>query len=314
MGRFGAGLLALALALALLAPAAAVAQGCCTPGTSPLGGLTGAALEPWRIETGLASEGYELRQAYRGSAPATDPAGRHSRVGRVLGWARIGLPGAGVLIVEMPLEYRMREQPQPLGAPGEMFRLANTAPGDLSTSLMVRVFPRSRPKPWGLDAGLGMKWGTASVEHEQGGLRLPVELQTGTGSNDPLALLTAHHVWPVASATFAALSRFPREGRNGYRYGTETHAVVVGGWSPRPWWAMGGEFRLRAAAADRFLIYGRPNTGGWRLMAGPRAQATWRGAGLGIEGALLWPVHQHLNGLQIGVDHAAILAVRWLAS
>ena len=303
-----------ALAFTLLQPAAARGQGCCTPGTSPLGGLTGPALEPWTLECGLVSGWYELRQAYRGSEREADPALRHSRVDRVLGWVRLGLPGAAVLIVELPYEYRMREQPQPLGNPGEMFRLANTDLGDLSTSLMVRVLPRSRLKPWGVNAGLGMKWGTASVEREQDGLRLPVELQTGTGSHDPLVLGTAHRLWSAGSVTLAALTRFPREGRNGYRYGNETHAVVVGDWSPRFSWSIGGELRVRAAAADRYLGIGRPNTGGWRLMAGPRASASWRSAGLGLEGALLWPAQQDLNGLQIGVDREAILGVRWAPS
>jgi hypothetical protein len=162
---------------------------------------------------------------------------------------------------------------------------------------------------------MGMKWGTASVERTQFGLRLPVELQSGTGSNDPLALASGHRLWPAAGATLAALARFPREGRNGYRYGVETHAVAAGEWTPGGWWALGGEVRLRAAAADHFQGLGQlPNTGGWRLMAGPRARVEWRGAGLGLEGAFLWPAYQHLNGLQIGVDHQALLGARWQPS
>lgn len=301
-----------AFLLAALSAQRADAQGCCTPGTSPLGGLTGSALAPWAVETGLASEWYELRQAYRDADPVDDPARRHSTVARVLGWVRLGLPASSVLIVELPFEYRMREQPQPFGAPGEMFRLANTAPGDLSTSVVVALLPRGRPKPWGVSAGLGMKWGTGSIAHEQYGLRLPVELQTGTGSHDPLVLLSAHRMWATASGTVAAITRFPREGRNGYRYGNETHAAVVGDWSPRPWWAVGGELRLRIANADRFLDIERPSTGGGRLMAGPRARAQWPGVGLAVEGAFLWPLRQDLNGLQIGVDQAAILSVRWM--
>jgi len=302
------------LALTLLVPARLWGQGCCTPGTSPMGGLTGSALSPWRVEIGLDSEGYDLRQAFDGDAPAADPAGRHSQVGRVLVWARVGLPGEVVLVVDLPYEHRMREQPQPLGAPGEMFRLSNTALGDLSTSVIVRLAPRGRPKPWGVDAGAGMKWGTGSVERREYGLTLPVELQTGTGSNDPLAMASGYHVWPSASVTLATLARFPREGRNGYQYGTEAHAVALGDWAPRPWWALGGELRLRAAAADQYVGLPRPNTGGWRLMAGPTTRITWRAAGLALEGGYLWPVHQHLNGLQIGVDRQAILGVRWQPS
>lgn len=303
-----------ALLLAVLVSSRGHAQGCCTPGTSPLGGLTGSALAPWTVETGLSSEWYELHQAYRDREPVDDPAGRHSTVARVLGWVRLGLPAASVLIVELPFEHRMREQPQPFGAPGEMFRLVSTAPGDLSTSVMVALLPRGRPKPWGVNVGLGMKWGTGSIAHELYGLRLPVELQSGTGSDDLLVLLSGHRLWSAASGTLATLTRLPRQGRNGYQYGNETHAVAVGDWSPRPWWTIGGELRLRVAAADRFLDIERPSTGGGRLMAGPRARLQWPGEGLAVEGAFLWPVRQDLNGLQIGVDHAAIMSVRWKPS
>lgn len=299
------------LLLAALAPSGLRAQGCCTPGSSPMGGLTGAALSPWRIEAGFDTEGYELRQAYQGDAPTTDPSGRHSQVGRIMGWVRLGLPAEAVLVLELPYEYRMREQPQPFGTPGEMFRLSNTAPGDLSTSLMVHLLPRGRPEPWGVDAGAGMKWATASVHRREYGLTLPVELQSGTGSNDPLVMASGYRVWPAASATLVALTRFPGQGSNGYEYGNESHAVLVGDWTPRPWGALGAELRLRAAATDHYLGIPRSNTGGWRLMAGPSARLDWHRAGLGLEGAYLWPIHQHLNGLQIGVDRQALLGVRW---
>ena len=131
-------------------------------------------------------------------------------------------------------------------------------------------------------------------------------------SNDPLVLVAGHRTWATAGATVAAITRFPREGRNGYRYGTETNAALAADWSPRPAWGFGGEFRVRTAAGDRYLGLARPNTGGSRLMFAPRARATLYGTGLAMEAALLWPFAQHLNGLQIGVDRTARLSYNFV--
>ena len=265
------------------------------------------------VELGVGSDDYDLRQAYEGATRTTDPAGRHSQVDRVLGWARLGLPGDAVLVVELPWESRMREQPQPLGAPGEQFRLTGRGIGDLATSVLIRALPRRSPAPWAVSVGVGVKWGTGSVTRSQDGLRLPVELQSGTGSNDPLVLLTEHRLWARGGVTLASLARFPREGRNSYRYGTETHAVLFGYWSPVAAWSIGGEARVRTAAGDHFLDLGRPSTGGRRVMVGPRGFASWAGTGLGVEAAFLWPVHQSLAGLQIGVDREIMVGLRWSA-
>jgi hypothetical protein len=299
------------LAGLVLAPASARAQGCCTPGTSPLAGLSGVALTPGAIEVGLTADAYELRQAYQGGTRTADPARRHSSVQRVLVWARVGLPAEAVFIVEAPWESRMREQPQPLAPPGTTFRLTGRGAGDIATSVVIRAFPRGRPASWGVNAGAGVKWGTGSVDRTQDGLHLPVELQSGTGSTDPLLLLSAHRLWSSAGLTLGSAIRFPTEGRNDYRYGTETHATLFGWWAPRPAWAAGAELRVRAAAVDQFRDVDRASTGGWRLLAGPRAFARWERAGIGFEGAVLWPLRQSLHGLQIGVDREVLLGLRW---
>lgn len=302
--------LAALLAVLAFAPSSARAQGCCTPGTSPLAGLSGVALTPGAIEAGVSADAYELRQAYEGATRTEDPARRHSTVQRVLAWVRVGLPAGAVLVVEAPWESRMREQPQPLAPPGSLFRLTGRGFGDVATSVVIRALPRGGPSPWGVNAGAGVKWATGSVERTQDGLRLPVELQSGTGSTDPLLLLSAHRLWSAAGLALGSVIRFPTEGRNDYRYGTETHATLFGWWAPRPAWAAGGELRVRAAAVDRFRDVDRPSTGGWRLMAGPRAFARWERAGIGVEGAVLWPVRQSLHGLQIGVDRELLLGLR----
>lgn len=142
-------------ALMLLLPAAAAAQGCCTPGTSPLGGLGGQPLRPWSAEYGVAFDGYDLRQAYRGTRKVPDPGRRHSRVTRVVTYARVGLPGQAVVLLEVPYDYRMRELPIPSPAGEVMVRHSNDAFGDLSTLLLIRAIPRAGISSWGLTLARG---------------------------------------------------------------------------------------------------------------------------------------------------------------
>ena len=297
----------------MLPPALTWAQGCCTPGTSPLGGLSGGPLRPWALEAGLAFDGYELRQGYRGSHKVPDPGRRRSQVDRVVAYARVGLPGEAALVVELPYDYRMRKLPLPSGSGEVESKLANSAFGDLSTLVLVRALPRSSVSPWGISLGAGVKWATGSVEREQDRLRFPVELQTGTGSNDPLVEGTAYRIWSGGGVSLTSLTRFPREGRNRYQYGTEAHAVALGYVNPLPMLSAGPELRLRAAQPDRYQGAERINTGGWRLMVGPRAIATWPRLRLGIEAAALWPLRQNLNGIQLGVNNQALLSFHWPA-
>lgn len=301
----------LALVVGFLLPGRVGAQGCCTPGTSPLGGLSGRALSPWSLEYGLAFDGYDLRQGYRGSTKVPDPGRRHSQVARFVAYTRLGLPARATLVLEVPYDYRMREFPVMTGAGEEEFKLSNRAFGDLSTTFLIRVLPRSTLAPWGVDLGAGMKWATGSVEREQDSLRLPVELQSGTGSNDPLVVATGYRLWSFGGMAVSSLVRFPQQGRNGYRYGTEGHAVGFGYATPGANWGVGPELRLRAARPDRFQDVKRINTGGWRLMGGPRAFVNWSSLRLGLEAAALWPIHQNLNGLQLGVDNQLLVSVHW---
>src|SRR5437867_7115076 len=116
---------AFALDGALLAQAHG--QGCCTPGSSPLGGLTGGPLGRRNLEFGVAFEGYELRQAYRGTEAVDDPGGRHSRVASTLFYSRIGLHDRVALLVQLPYEYRMQEQTIVLGPQRLYQRFSNRA-------------------------------------------------------------------------------------------------------------------------------------------------------------------------------------------
>jgi hypothetical protein len=300
-----------AFALPAFSPAGAAAQGCCTPGSSPLGGISGGALDGGGIEVGLWAEAYGLRQGYRGSAKIEDPALRESRVLTAVGFLRVGLHDRVALLAQFPFEYRDRTAPAipGTGTPAQDF--SNTAPGDLTTILLARVLPAQGPGRFALVLGAGAKWKTGPHDNRQDGLTLPVELQTGTGSTDPVVAAAARYLWWWGSVSSNAVLRLPARGETEYRYGNELNYTVTALRDLGVSWRVGLETRGRSAGRDDFRDFVRPNTGGSRVTLGPRVVFSFPGAPVVFEGAFQLPVYQHLNDEQLGVSEGASLGVRW---
>jgi hypothetical protein len=180
------------------------------------------------------------------------------------------------------------------------------------TILMVRALPLRPAAPWALVLGAGIKWPTGPDDRTQRGLTLPVELQTGTGSTDPVLALVSYRSWPRFALTGSAIVRFPREGRSGYEYGNDAQMALVALWKPDWPVNLGLELRGRTAGADRFRGSERINTGGSRLTSGLRVLTEIPATRVGLEAALLLPVRQNLNGQQLGVDGQLSMNLRWL--
>ena len=94
-------------------PRLAWSQGCCNPGSSPLGGVAGGTMKPGAMEFGAALDAFTLDQAYLGTEPIDDPGGRFSQVLSTTFYARIGIHERVVGVVELPVDDRMREQDLP---------------------------------------------------------------------------------------------------------------------------------------------------------------------------------------------------------
>ncbi len=311
MGRT-ARVLACALAAIAFLPAAAGAQGCCTPGSSPLGGLSGGSLLRGQVEIGIASEGFSLRQAYLGSTQVDDPAQRESRVLTVLPYVRVGILDRLAFIAQLPFEHRERTAPAipETGAPQQDF--SNTDWADLTTLLMAQVLPWKGIAPYALNLGAGIKWATGPDDNTtDDGLRLPVELQTGTGSTDPVLALVGYYLWSWGSLGANAALRIPTRGDNGYRYGTEVNYAINALWALGLDWQLGAEIRGRSAARDDFRDFVRENTGGTRITVGPRVVYAVPSTPLTVEGAFFLPLYQNMNELQLGVSEGASLGIRW---
>ena len=290
-------------------PRLATGQGCCTPGSSPLGGIVGGPTKRGSVEVGSALDAFELDQGYEGSGKFDDP--RYSRVLSSSFFARIGLSARLVAIVEVPIDNRMRRQE--LNTPGgkKTFEFNNTALGDISTLVMARVLPWSGFGPTSLNIGVGMKWPTGVDDATQdSGLRIPFELQVGTGAYDPLAALSASRLFSWGDVVFAGTVRYPTEADTGYRFGVETNSVLQIDWNIGSWW-LGPQVRGRYAGEDEFRGRTVINTGGYRVMLGAQVSREFTGPGLVLLAAWLRPAYQNLEGRQLGVSQQFALAIKW---
>jgi hypothetical protein len=301
------------LATLALAARDARAQGCCTPGTGPLSGLRAGGLVPGQFRLGFAWDQFDLDSALRGTEEVEPLADREARYSRLVTQLEAGLPARARLAVELPWEFREREVVLGAGGPDPpTLDLENAALGDLTTTLLVEVAPRSKlPRPWSLDLGAGIKWATGPIDRTDDGFALPPELQSGTGSTDPLVVLAARRNWTRVGLVGTALYRFTQANDIGYRFGSEFDATVAAWYAADRALTLGLDARWRSAERDDFLDIERPNSGGRRLLAGPRVAGRIDGAALALEASFLWPVYQDLNGTQLGVDSEWGLGLSW---
>jgi len=312
----GRGMISPAVALLLLlviAAGDAHAQGCCTPGTGPLSGLRAGGLSPGQFRVGLAWDQFDLDTALQGTDEVQPLADRNARYARLLAQLEVGLPAGARLAVELPWEFRRREVVLGIGGPNPpTLDLENSAIGDLTTTLLVELAPRSAtPRPWAIDAGAGIKWATGPIDRMDGDRALPPELQSGTGSTDPLLVMAARRNWTRIGLVGTALYRFTQVNDIGYQFGSEFDATLAAWFAAGEALTLGLDARWRSADRDEFMEIERPNSGGRRLLVGPRVAGRINGVGLSVDASYLVPAYQDLNGTQLGVDAEWGLGVSW---
>ena len=289
----------------------AAGQGCCTPGSSPFGGFTGGALSPGSLEVGLAADFFHLGQGYEGSRRVTDQGRRRSVVWSTSAYIRIGGPERTALVVQLPFEYRTRWAPEVPETSQPAYRFTASGIGDLMTLISFRIVPWYGIGRNGIIVGLGAKWPTGSYRMRGSGLVLPVELQPGTGSTDLLLALSGWRLLRGATLSGTAILRFPGRNPSGYRFGKEMNLSGMTLFDAHTRWRVGPELRVRVAGKDDFVGRPPPNTGGARVLLGPRIAHILPDGPTTLEASLLLPLWQSLSGKQLGVSVEATLGLRW---
>lgn len=295
--------------LLALSPDQLSAQGCCTPGSSPMGGVAGGPLLQGSWEFGVSLTGFQLDQGYEGSTKVDDP--RYSEVASAAFFVRFGASHRLALIAELPVDYRMREIDlgSPFGGSGTTSRFSNTSVGDFTTLVMFRAWPGNSLRPLAVNVGIGLKWPTGPDRVTQDGLILPIELQTGTGTIDLLVALSAFRSFTWGALELVGATRFPTRADSGYLYGVETNLVFLGHYAVGRF-RLGGQLEGRFAGANDFRGRTVTNTGGHRLMAGPYIGLQPPVLPVSLEGSFVLPVWQNLEGEQLGVTKQVRITMR----
>lgn len=296
------------LALMAASPRLVLAQGCCTPGSSPLGGIAGGPTRKGSVEIGSVVDFFELDQGYEGTRKFDDP--RYSTVLSTAFYARIGLGRRWVAIAEIPVDNRTRRQDLATPSGLRSFEFDNTSLGDVSTLVMASVWPWSGLGPTSVNLGVGMKWPTGRDDATQGGLRVPFELQVGTGTYDPIAALSASRLFRWGSILAVATGRISTRAESGYRFG-KSAIVILQADRNLGSWRIGPQVRSRFAGEDDFNGRTVINTGGRRAMLGAQLSKEFTGSGIIVQATWLGPVWQDLTGRQLGVSQELVVAVHW---
>lgn len=286
------------------------AQGCCTPGSSPMGGVTGGPSHAGSIELGFSSEWFELDRAYENSQQIEDPGGRYSRVLSSNLFLRLGLSQRLLAVAQLPFDDRLRRQTLTTPSGSTEYEFRNTAMGDLGTMLLARIVPWSGFGRTVVNLGAGVKFPTGASDATQDGLIIPFELQTGTGTYDPIAALSSYHLTTWGSIEAVATARFPTRAESGYKYGVESTALLQASWDHGSW-QIGPQFRGRFAGTNDMRGRTVARTGGHRIMGGLHALLSLSRIGIQIDAAALLPIWQNLYGLQLGVTSQLMIAMRW---
>lgn len=289
---------------------AAFAQGCCTPGSSPLGGITGGPTKGGSVEVGTTLDAFWLEQAYAGADRREDPNGRSGRVFSASTYLRVGLGSRLVAIVALSVDERRREQEIATASGTFRTEFRSRGIGDASTLMMARIWPWNGFGPTSATIGIGLKWPTGRKNASQYGVTLPVELQAGTGTWDLVGAVSVSRLFPWGSVLGVATGRVPSRAESGYRFGNEATLALLAERNLGTW-RIGPEMRARLAAKDEIAGREPPNTGGGRVVIGPRVAKTFVGSRLTLEVSWLFPLWHNVNGLQLGVSREVVVGARW---
>lgn len=243
-----------------------LAQGCCTAGTSSLGGVGKSVIGANKLSVMVGYDYNDLGAAYDGSNKIQDPLKRT----------------ATVSYFTLQMEYGISEKVSVLGIINYTFRERNvTYTSSLNNSLQPATFKGQglgdliligkyeiiTPdffSPFALAIGGGVKLPAGDFRKENNGTRLAIDLQPGTGAIDGLLLgyLSYNFLSAGLSLYGNLLYRYSGTNLEGYKIGDELLFVVGADYYFTDYLSFTLQSRSRFSNADyadrRFL----PSTGG----------------------------------------------------
>ncbi len=297
-------LAALATAAALVGgPRTSGAQGCCSPSTTPVSALHSGPASLGTLELGIFYEFYRLEGSLQRSSQVPDPQDRVS----VLHLANLSLGYApwSRFSVRTIVPYARRSREQTLSTPTVQRRdeLRGLGLGDISVLGLVRVLPVRGLRPYELSLGAGVKLPTGDSHQSRSGVRLPLDLQPGSGSTDVLLTGYAQYYrWPGWNLFAGHVWRLTGTNADGYRFGSEVQAFTGTVREIVDRWGLTAEVRYRYASADERDGVRVVSTGGHRLYVVPGSSFRLASRGPTMLATVLVPLYERVQGTQMATD------------
>lgn len=284
---------------------AAYSQGCCSVGTSALGGSERGS--PTK-NTLLASATYHfnsLDQGYNGTRRIDDPLQRMATVEMMGAEVEYGV-AEGVSVLWQIGYFRKTRSITVRGSsfePPERVEFAGEGIGDLLVLTKYRIVAPSIVAPFEVAAGAGAKLPIGRYRQEVNGTRLSLDLQAGTGAADLLGwFYGSYSNLPAGFKLYGwLLHRYPGANFDSYRYGDET--LVNFGVLKSLAEFLDAGLAARVRIAQRDFSNGRllQSTGGVQFFLFPAISYLSSESSFRIFGQI--PIQQNMYGIQLGLSY-----------
>lgn len=191
------------------------------------------------------------------------------------------------------------------GASQNLYRNQSVGLGDALFLIRYSLQPFTILHRTFLAVGLGIKFPTGKISATENGIRLPEDMQPGTGSWDVLAIFAyAIKKFPVPQMDLIFRTSFRVNSSNKYRYhfGNEWFNRVGGIFYLTDTFWLSSTVLLRYSTPDKRNSTTIPNTGGVWVYIQPGIYISFSQRTL-LRAGLYWPLYRKLNGTQLTTSY-----------
>lgn len=280
------------------------AQGCCTSGSTFLGGLERGGINYGSLKVSLGYEFDNVNSSFNGSAKIVDPFGRKADVQNISLTAEYGLTDRlSVMIIPTLMVVKNREITVKDSANVSVKKtFSGTGFGDVILFGKYRITKLSLLNTFELDLGFGVKLPTGSFTKEENGTRLPIDLQPGNGAIELIGSLYGIKQFPKIKMNLLGnvLYRYIGANFNGYKIGDEFYASIFANYNLIEFLSASIGVRARFAKQDFSEVRLLPSTGGQSYFLIPGLiyhEGPWT-----LNAYYQIPIYRKITGIQLTVS------------
>ncbi|MCH7760517.1 hypothetical protein IIA15_03820 [candidate division TA06 bacterium] len=292
----------------LIAVPFARGQSCCAPGSSPYGSMEQGTLPERQLQVGLFYEYYSGQRAFEGTQEVPDLQDRKSTSQIASLAVSYGLSPRISGSVVIPFHSRERRQ-KAFEENGKVhqFFFSGKGLGDLAILGKWSLIPFNFISRREVTLGVGLKFPTGPHEQERDGVRVPIDLQPGSGTFDGLAQVYLLQSYQKMDFVGSAVFRYTGTDENDYRFGNEFLYLAGLQYPLTDRWRVSSQIKGRVVGSDIFEDETVQSTGSHRihLFPGIRFYPT---AALSLQASLLYPIYQWVKGNQLATDYNVSLS------